>query len=98
MNERILQKLEDLEFALWEQGILKKEMLTLVEAACYLNLSKSYMYKMAHYKTVPHYCPNGKRIYFKRSELDQWLQKNRKASNIELKVTALGYTIKNNTL
>lgn len=61
-----------------------KEVLVLKEAAVYLDMTDSYLYKLTSGRSIPHYCPAGKRIYFKRSELDQWMLSNRHASEQEL--------------
>ena len=97
-DEQIFRKLESIEQMIADQGILQKEMLTIEEASTFLDLTKSYVYKLAHLKVVPTYCPNGKRIYFRRAELEQWLQKNRKASRKEMEAEALSYTTKRRML
>ena len=54
-----------------------KEVLTSDEAAAYMGISKSYLYKLTMKGAVPHYKPMGKMCYFNRNELEQWLQTNR---------------------
>lgn len=54
-----------------------KEVLTSDEAARYMGMSKSYLYKLTMNQQIPHYKPTGKLCYFNRRELEQWLQKNR---------------------
>lgn len=51
-----------------------KEVLTSDEAARYMGISKSTLYKLTMNKKIPHYKPFGKMCYFKRLELEQWLQ------------------------
>jgi len=59
------------------------------ENACkYLSISKSYLYKLTWKKKIPFYKPNGKKIYFEKSELNQWLLKNRSKSESELEEMA----------
>ena len=45
-----------------------KEVLTLEEAAIFLGMSKSSLYKMTHNKVLPYYRPNGKMVYFEKSD------------------------------
>jgi excisionase family DNA binding protein len=71
--EIILKKLEKLEVLIERQYILSKEILSLEEAAEYLQLSKSCLYKMTSSKEIPYYVPGGKRIYFRRIELENWI-------------------------
>lgn len=60
-----------------EQREKGEGILSLNEAAKFLKLSKSFLYKMTSQKIIPHYIPGGKRIYFKKSDLEDWLLKNR---------------------
>lgn len=47
----------------------QKEILNLQEAALFLCISKSTLYKMTHRRSIPFHKPFGKKILFKRSEL-----------------------------
>ena len=60
----------------------QKKFLTIDEAALYLDFSKNYLYKLTHLNVLPFYRPNGKKIFFKRTELDLWIQKH-KCSSID---------------
>jgi excisionase family DNA binding protein len=60
------------------------EPLNIDEACKYLNNSKSYLYKLTCRKEIPYYKPNGKKIYFKKSELDKWLFRNKVNTNEQL--------------
>ncbi len=75
----------------------KKEVLTLEEACAYTGLSKSKMYKHTHQREIPHYKPQGKKIYFKREELISWLLSNRVKTIQELEDESIKYLL-NNTL
>jgi excisionase family DNA binding protein len=98
MNEKsidiLMRKLERIESLIEEQGILKKDVLNFNETCKYLGLSKSHMYKLTSSKSIPHYCPQGKRLYFKRADLDNWLLRNRKDSQDEVDQQAADYLIK----
>jgi excisionase family DNA binding protein len=71
-----------------------KEVLTSEEAARYLGISKSYLYKLTMQQKIPHYKPLGKMCYFNRSELEQWLQSNRIATEDEISQKAQNYCMK----
>jgi excisionase family DNA binding protein len=51
------------------------ERLSLVEAAQYLGVSKSYMYKLTHTRMIP-FNKFGKRVIFYTKELDEWVKQN----------------------
>jgi excisionase family DNA binding protein len=63
-----------------------EEILSLNEAAKFLCASKSFMYKMTSQKLIPHFIPSGKKIYFKKSDLENWLLKNRIPPTSELEI------------
>jgi excisionase family DNA binding protein len=71
-----------------------KEVLTSDEAAHYMGISKSYLYKLTMRHAVPHFKPMGKMCYFNRVELEQWLQSNRVATSVELSQQAQAYCMK----
>lgn len=62
-----------------------KEVLTCKEAARYMGVSLSYLYKLTMKGDIPHYKPMGKICYFNRRELEQWLQSNRELSTTYIK-------------
>ena len=61
-----------------------KEVLTSDEAAAYIGISMSYLYKLTHRREIPHYKPMGKVCYFNRKELEEWLQRNRVSTDEEI--------------
>lgn len=71
-----------------------KEVLTSDEAAKYLGVSKSYLYKLTMRQQIPHYKPMGKMCYFNRAELEAWLQSNRIATTTEINERANAYSMK----
>lgn len=71
-----------------------KEVLTSDEAARYMGVSKSYLYKLTMNQQIPHYKPMGKMCYFNRQELEQWLQSNRVSTANEIEQRAVNYLVK----
>jgi len=94
MSEIILQKLELLIKLINSQSMLQKDVLTFKEACLYIEVSQSHMYKLTSSKSIPHFCPQGKRLYFKRTELDFWLLRNRSESRENTDKKAADYLIK----
>lgn len=85
----ILDKLTEIAQKLDEQNMLQKTVLNFNEACKYLDVSSSHLYKLTCNKSIPHFCPQGKKLYFKREELDSWLQRNRQQTSQELEQTAI---------
>jgi excisionase family DNA binding protein len=61
-----------------------KEFLTVEEIADYLGLSKSAVYKITSKKEIPYYNPGGKKIYFKKTEVDAWIESGRVTPDSEI--------------
>ena len=89
----ILEKLEKLEQRIGEQNLLMKEVLNFNDACNYLDISASHLYKLTSQKSIPHFCPQGKKLYFNRTELDEWLQRNRQTTTDEIETMAANYLL-----
>ena len=72
---------------------LNKEIYNLSEACTFLDYSKSYLYKLTHSRQIPHYKPNGKKLYFKRTDLEAWLLRNRVRTADEIEQEAIDYVV-----
>lgn len=72
-----------------------KDMLTTKEAAEFMGVSLSTVYKMTHKSEVPVYKPSGKKVYLKRNELVDYMSKNRSMSNDEIEKEAINYVTNN---
>jgi len=83
-QDEIIERLERIEQLIVGQAT---KPLTFLEACQYLDCSKSCLYKLTSKNLIPHYKPNGKRIFFCKAELDAYLLKNpiRTASEIDAK-------------
>ena len=68
-----------------------KNVLSADEAAAYLNVSKSYLYKLTIARKIPFSKPLGKMCYFDRLELEAWLLSNRVATSDEITERAQAY-------
>lgn len=73
--------------------MLEKKVLTFDEAASYMGMSKSCLYKLTSQKIVPHYKPNGKKIYFEREELETYLLSVRVKPQSEIDEAASTYVV-----
>ena len=69
--------------------------LTLKEAAEFLDFSRSYLYRLTSQGRIPCYKPEGKRVYFDRAELVNWLKRNRIRPQEETEETAASYIVNN---
>lgn len=54
------------------------------EAAEYLAVTKGFLYKLTSAHRVPYYKPCGKKVFFRKGDLDEWLEAGRVATDAEL--------------
>ena len=54
-----------------------KEVLTVEEAAKFMGMARSSLYKMTSDQTIPFYRPNGKMIFFEKADILSWIRRNR---------------------
>jgi len=93
MDVNIIERLDRIEKMLKTQQAMQKQVLNFNETCTYLELSHSHLYKLTSTGAIPHYKPNGKKLYFQREELDQWLLRNRNESQYEVEQQAANYLI-----
>ena len=91
MEKEILIELQEIRQLLSKQNLLKKEVLDLGEACEYLNVSPSYLYKLTANDSIVHYCPTGKKLFFQRHQLDEFILQNRQSTNAEMEQAATEY-------
>jgi excisionase family DNA binding protein len=60
----------------------------------YLKLSVSAIYKLTSTSEIPHY-KSGKRLYFKKEEIDEWIFSNRIKTRDDIENEAMEYIRKN---
>tara|TARA_B100002049_G_C16083980_1_gene378429 strand:+ start:1259 stop:1510 length:252 start_codon:yes stop_codon:yes gene_type:complete len=61
-----------------------KEILTIKDISRLYDLSLSAVYKLTHGKKIPHYKPSGGKVYFKKSEVENYFLSNRVSSQLEI--------------
>ena len=72
--QTVYDKLEKIEKQLFITNIVY---LSAEEASKLLNISITYLYELTSKKLIPHYKPSGKKLLFKKSDLINWIEKNR---------------------
>ena len=77
MKNEFINELKNIKELIQNQSVLQKEVFNMEDTVLYLGLSKSHLYKLTSTNRIPHYCPQGKKLYFKKSELDEWLTRNK---------------------
>lgn len=79
-QQKILKKQDELtKLALFGS----KAFYSLEEAALYTGYKPSYIYKLTCHHQIPFHKPNGQKLIFKRSELEEWMSGRPKISKDE---------------
>lgn len=76
-------------------ALSQKNVLTFDEAARYIGVSKSDLYKKTSTRAIPHFKPRGKMIYFERESLEKFLLQNRITPDYEIEAQAQTYVTLN---
>jgi len=64
------------------------------DLSVYLKLSVSAIYKLTSTNEIPHY-KSGKRLYFKKEDIDEWIFSNRIKTRDDIEKEAMEYIRKN---
>jgi excisionase family DNA binding protein len=81
MFEEILSRLDRIEEKINDASF---QLMTCEEAAKYLKVSQSHIYKLTSQDRIPHYKPAGKKIYFSKEDLDGWIKNGRVLTKEEI--------------
>lgn len=90
--ENIEARLGRIEQMLTEQrqAMFNKPTLDLDEAVAYTRYSKGYLYRLTSEKKIPH-CKRGRKIFFDRAKLDEWLKETPIKTQEEIESEAQTY-------
>lgn len=75
--DNLQNEIQELKKLLLESNLNSKELFNVDDATLYLDISKSCLYKLTSRREIPFYTPGGKKIYFKKSEIDTWVFNSR---------------------
>lgn len=80
----VIEKLEELK----KSNNFDKTFLNLKELTGYTGMSSSQIYKLTAGRKIPFYRPTGKLMFFKKTEIDEWISKNRFSTEEEIRENA----------
>lgn len=85
---RLFNRLDEIETLIKEKSApTPEQFLDVHEAGALLRLSPQTIYGLVHRREIPH-SKKGNRVYFKKSELEKWMQEGRRRTISEIKETA----------
>jgi excisionase family DNA binding protein len=77
MSHKLEMEISEIKGFIDSQRILQKQQFTLEEAAIYLGIAKSTLYKLTSSRLITHFKPKDKLIYFNKVDLENWMRKGR---------------------
>lgn len=102
--EIIIERLDAIERLLYEiksgkqvdnvPVVYANELMNVQQVAAYLSLSVQTIYGLVYKREIPN-AKRGKRLYFKRGEIDEWIGKTRRKTMAEIEAEAANYIVKN---
>lgn len=95
MEKEILATLKNIEQLLRQQNVQVKDVLTFEEATAYLGISESHLYKLTSAREIPFSKPNGKKLYFDRRQLNEWMLSDHVSEKEENEKRAATYMVVN---
>jgi excisionase family DNA binding protein len=63
---------------------MTKSILSFNETLEFMNVSKSFLYKLTSKREIKFYKPNNGKLYFKVTDLEEWMLRNEKISKYDL--------------
>ncbi|MFD1631065.1 helix-turn-helix domain-containing protein [Pseudopedobacter beijingensis] len=76
----------------------QKPILNIEEFCRYTGFSKSFAYKLTSTKRIQFSCPNGKLIFFKKTDVDAFLLSNPMSSMEDIEQQSIDYVNKTSSL
>lgn len=90
MND-LNKKIDELKSLILINNVLSKTVFDIQEASIFTGYTVSTLYTYCHHGYIPYYKPRGKKLFFKKEELTEWLLQNKHKSNYELDIEADNY-------
>jgi len=57
--------------------MIEKNIFTVDEVVNYTGFSQKQIYKLTSTRQIPHYKPSGRKLFFKKNEIDEWITRGR---------------------
>lgn len=87
-NNRLLCEVKELLEVASKPQQAPNELMSIKEASKHLNLAIATIYSMTSKKELP-YCKRGKKLYFNREELSEYVRSGKRLTNDEVKTVAV---------
>jgi excisionase family DNA binding protein len=89
--KQITERLDRIEGLIGDLSKATSKPYDLAAAAEYLGISRSHLYQLTSKGKIGHYKPAGKKIYFDKTDLDEYLRRNRVKPQWEIEQVAANH-------
>jgi excisionase family DNA binding protein len=86
MSHLLEQQILEIKEIITKQVLIHKEVMSLNEAAIYMDISKSFLYKLTCKRAISFSRPGAKIIFFRKVDLDTWMLGRKVPSVHELSI------------
>lgn len=87
-----LERIENLLSSKSKVGLVSDRLMTVKDAAEYLSITSSAIYKLTHTNKIP-FNKKGKRVYFLKSDILEWVKSGKIKTSDEIAVEAEKYIL-----
>jgi excisionase family DNA binding protein len=97
--EFIIERLDRIEKAIQDFNSINSKVpedqsMNILEVADYIKVAKTTIYGLTHKNTIPYY-KLGKKLFFKKSEIDEWINSKKRKTKNDIEEEANEYIFKN---
>jgi excisionase family DNA binding protein len=89
--KQITEKLDHIEGLIGDLSKAATKPYDLTTAAEYLSISQSHLYQLTSKGKIGHFKPAGKKLYFDKTDLDEYLRRNRVRPQWEIEQEAANH-------
>lgn len=90
--ENFLIELARIQNPVFSNQVIQEEFMTVSSLGQYLDISVSTIYQLTCKKEIP-YCKKGKRLYFNKKEINEWICQGRMKTIYEIEQEAQKYIL-----
>jgi excisionase family DNA binding protein len=90
-NAEIQKQILGLKEMIVSSESLHDEIMDFNSACQFLKLSPSYLYKLTCKRVIPHFKPSGKKLFFSKLDLTEWIKTGRKLTIGEMEKKSKEY-------
>jgi len=81
--KQLIEEIREIKDLITKTELGRKQILTIDEAAAFTGLKKSYLYRKTSNGEIPYFKPGGKKIYFDKKDIIDYLRRYKKNQRVD---------------